>query len=159
MTGLFPGPFAGRNTFRNRQSSDVLASPNGDADCGQCGANEVAGRVPDQGAAGCGGAQRSAPAGGAAYGMPRNSSVAPATLPWTRPVLVTASGPPLVPCAAVPPPIAAAVEHAASVPAARMIAAIRALGRPLVPSARIGGLLSAGSSRCPVLPCSRAENP
>jgi hypothetical protein len=48
----------------------------------------------------------------------------------------------LLPCAAVPPPVAAAVEHAASVPVARMIAAIRVLGRPPVPSARIGGLLS-----------------
>src|SRR5215470_9289156 len=132
MTGRCAGPRAGRYTFRNRQSSDVLACPNGDADCGQCGANEVAGRIPDQCAAGCGGAQRSAPVGGAAYGMPRNSSAAPAALPRTGPVPVTATGPPLAVCAATsvpvatPPLDAAAVEHAASAPAARMIAAIRA---------------------------------
>jgi hypothetical protein len=67
----------GVKTFRKRQSSDILAWPKGDGGCGQCGANWVASRTPGQLAAGCGGRHRSAPTGGAAYGMPRNSSTAP----------------------------------------------------------------------------------
>ena len=89
MTGRFracaPG---GVKTFRYRQSSDVLATPNGDAGCAQCGAKLVAWRTPRQDAAGCGGCQRSAPTGGAAYGMPRYSSVPPAVAPCTAPPAV-----------------------------------------------------------------------
>ena len=48
----------------------------------------MATRVPCQGAAGRGGCQRSAPTGGAAYGMPRNSSPAAAALPRTAPSAV-----------------------------------------------------------------------
>src|ERR1700759_2356130 len=95
MTGL-PAPGArwlGVKTFRYRQSSDVLAWPNGDADCGQCGANLVASRTPGQLAAGCGGCPRSAPSGGAAYGRPRNSSTAPLARPRTAPPAVRATGP------------------------------------------------------------------
>src|SRR5579864_9447175 len=83
----------GVKTFRNRQFSDVLARPNGPASCGQCGANVVASRTPDQLAAGCGGCQRSAPTGGAAYGMPRISSTAPLATPWSAPLAVPATGP------------------------------------------------------------------
>src|SRR5580658_11388672 len=83
----------GVKTLRNRQFSDVLASPKGPASCGQCGANCVAARTPDQLAAGCGGRQRSAPTGGAAYGMPRNSSTAPLARPRTAPLAVPATGP------------------------------------------------------------------
>src|SRR5580692_4941116 len=86
-------PWLGVKTFRNRQSSDVLAWPKGEATCGQCGANVVASRTPDQLAAGCGGCQRSAPTGGAAYGMPRNSSTAPLATPRTAPLAVPATGP------------------------------------------------------------------
>ncbi len=96
MTGLSaPGrqPL-GVKTFRYRQSSDVLAWPNGPASCGQCGANAVAARTPDQLAAGCGGCHRSGPTGGAAYGMPRNSSTAPSARPRTAPLAVTVTGPP-----------------------------------------------------------------
>src|SRR5690348_5184051 len=44
--------------------------------------------MPDQGAGGRGGCQRSAPTGGAAYGMPRNSSVAATAWPRTVPSAV-----------------------------------------------------------------------
>src|SRR5580700_9990776 len=89
-------PWPGVKTFRNRQSSDVLAWPKGVASCGQCGANVVASRTPDQLAAGCGGCQRSAPTGGAAYGMPRNSSTAPLATPRTAPFAVPVTGPPVL---------------------------------------------------------------
>src|SRR5215472_840073 len=85
----------GVKTFRKRQSSDVLPCPNGDGDCGQCGANRVASRTPCQLAAGCGGCHRSAPTGGAAYGMPRNSSTAPLATPRTGPLAVPLTGPAL----------------------------------------------------------------
>src|SRR5215471_3935602 len=86
--------WAGVKTFRYRQSSDVLPWPNGEGSCGQCGANCVASRTPDQLAAGCGGCQRSAPTGGAAYGMPRNSLTAPLARPRTAPLSVPVTGPP-----------------------------------------------------------------
>ena len=44
----------------------VLATPNGDPGCGQCGAKLVAARTPCQRAAGCGARQRRSPTGGAA---------------------------------------------------------------------------------------------
>src|SRR5579863_365687 len=107
MTGWSPPPL-GVNTFRNRQFSDVLPWPNGPATCGQCGANCVASRTPGQPAAGCGGCQRNAPTGGAAYGMPRNSSTAPLAKPRTGPLAVPATGPlPLVPATGPLPPAAA----------------------------------------------------
>src|SRR5580658_6480753 len=108
----------GVKTLRNRQSSDVLASPNGPATCGQCGANCVAARTPDQLAAGCGGCHRSAPTGGAAYGMPRNSSTAPLARPRTAPSAVTATGPP--PVAGCPPRVPALTAGAAATRAARV---------------------------------------
>ena len=42
----------GVKTFGKRQSSDMLACPNGVAACGHPGANRVASRTPDQLAAG-----------------------------------------------------------------------------------------------------------
>src|SRR5256885_12677991 len=48
---------AGVNTFRYRQFSDELATPNEDDGCGQCGAKLVAARTPGQGAAGPRGCQ------------------------------------------------------------------------------------------------------
>src|SRR5258708_40032673 len=48
--------------------------------------------MPCQGATGCGGCQRSAPTGGAAYGMPRYSAVSPAALPRTEPSAVRTTG-------------------------------------------------------------------
>src|ERR1700690_3120119 len=81
----------GVKTFRNRQFSDVLAWPKGDAGCGQCGANWVASRTPGQLAAGWGGGPPRAPpsppgvlalpAGAAATRAPR---VTPATASRVR---------------------------------------------------------------------------
>src|SRR5215472_3646682 len=102
----------GVKTFRNRQSSDVLPWPNGVAGCGQCGANCVASRTPDQLAAGCGGRQRSAPTGGAAYGIPRNSSTAPFATPRTGPLAVPVTGP--LPLAAARPPMVLALTAGAA---------------------------------------------
>src|SRR5580704_10331754 len=106
MTGEPACWWLGVKTFRKRQSSDVLAWPKGDADCAQCGANWVASRTPDQLAAGCGGCHRRAPTGGAAYGMPRNSSAAPLARPRTAPLAVPTTGP-LAPAAARPPRVLA----------------------------------------------------
>src|SRR5580658_9736881 len=49
--------------------------------------------MPVHEAAGCGGRQRSGPTGGAAYGMPRNSSVRPAVLPRRVPPVVVTTSP------------------------------------------------------------------
>src|SRR5690348_8736939 len=49
--------------------------------------------MPCQGAGGRGGCQRSAPTGGAAYGMPRNSSVAATAVPRTEPPAVATTRP------------------------------------------------------------------
>src|ERR1700759_3215395 len=96
ITGRFLAPWvlAGVKTLRYRQFSDELATPNEDDGCGQCGAKLVALRTPGQGAAGRGGCQRSAPTGGAAYGMPRNSSVAATVLPRMVPAAVEKVRPP-----------------------------------------------------------------
>src|SRR5712692_10111610 len=109
----------GVKTFRNRQSSDVLAWPKGDGSCGQCGANWVASRMPGQLAAGCGGRQRSAPTGGAAYGMPRNSSTAPFARPRTAPLAVPTDGP-LALAAGCPPRVLALTAGAAATRAPRV---------------------------------------
>src|ERR1700733_6704212 len=81
------------NTFRNRQFSDVLAWPNGDAAWGQCGPNCVASRTPFQRAAGCGARQRSAPTGGGGDGRAGKSPIAPFASPRTAPSLVPTTGP------------------------------------------------------------------
>jgi hypothetical protein len=105
----------------------VLATPNADDGCGQCGAKLVAARTPGQGLGGCGGRQRSAPTGGAAYGMPRNWSVAATAFPRTAPSAVATVRPPLVVAllVALPPElrpglevglmVAVALVHAAAV--------------------------------------------
>ena len=76
-------------TFRDRQSSFVLGGPSSDASCGQGLPNAVAFRVPCQAACGRGGRQRSAPTGGAAYGIPRKLRIPAATFPRTAPATVT----------------------------------------------------------------------
>ena len=106
----------GVKTFRKRQSSDVLACPKGEAGCGQCGPNCVASRTPGQLAAGWGGCHRSAPTGGAAYGMPRNSSTDPLDVPRTAPLAVPTTGPP----GAGFPPVFALAAGTAAVSAPRM---------------------------------------
>src|SRR3954451_8560320 len=121
ITGRLPvlAP-AGVNTLRYRQFSDALATPNEDDGCGQCGAKLVAARTPGQRAAGRGGCQRSAPTGGAAYGMPRNSSVAATALPRTAPPAVDTTRLPLWPTPGaelrlgVEPVVAVAVVQAAA---------------------------------------------
>jgi hypothetical protein len=50
---------------QGREFSGVLASPKADADCGQCGANAVAARMPPQRTGASGACQRSGPTGGA----------------------------------------------------------------------------------------------
>src|ERR1019366_6242099 len=52
----------------------MLATPDGEGGCGQCGATCVASRTPCQRPAGCGGRQRSEPTGGGAEGMATNFS-------------------------------------------------------------------------------------
>src|SRR5579863_5750232 len=97
--------------FRNRQFWLVLVTGTPVATlpvCGQSLPGLVASLVPCHGAAGCGGRQRSAPTGGAAYGMPRNSLARPVRNPLTRPSRVpTTSGSnpdPARPAAAAPGP-------------------------------------------------------
>src|SRR5882757_11401059 len=86
---------------------------------GWCGANWVASRTPGQLAAGCGGRHRSAPTGGAAYGMPRNSSAAPLARPRTAPLAVPTTGP-LALAAAGPPRVLALTAGAAATRAPRV---------------------------------------
>src|SRR6266699_5073339 len=72
--------------------------------------------MPDQGAAGRGGCQRSAPTGGAAYGMPRNSSPAATAWPRTAPPTVVTTGAlaALAPALLLAPGVAVALVHAAA---------------------------------------------
>src|ERR1700719_678302 len=62
----------GANTLRNRQSSFKVPLPNCDNGWAQWPPNRVASTVPDGLWGACGGRQRSAPTGGAAYRIPRN---------------------------------------------------------------------------------------
>src|SRR5262249_9154199 len=65
----------------------IVSSP-----CGHAGPNAVASRTFGQVGVGCGGFQRSAPIGGAAYGIPRNTASVPSRVPRTQPpVVITAS--------------------------------------------------------------------
>src|SRR5215468_5325675 len=118
----------GVKTFRYRQSSDVLARPNGVAACGQCGANCVASRTPDQLTEGCGGCHRNAPTGGVAYGMPRNSFTAPTVSPRTGPLAVPVTGPP-GPAAACPARVFALAKSATR-PLTRLVADVFAAATP-----------------------------
>src|SRR4051812_37363020 len=92
MTGC-PPPVAGAYTFRYKQSSLVDGEPNGDAPCAQCGASSVASRSAVNAAGATGGFQRSAPTGGAAYGMPRKLRMVAVALPRTGPAVVITRGP------------------------------------------------------------------
>jgi hypothetical protein len=87
MTGNGPAP-TGAYTFRYKQSSEVLAVPNGLADWAQWGAKEVAASGELQAAAGWGGIQRRLPTGGAAYGIPKNSRMVEVPVPATTPLSV-----------------------------------------------------------------------
>src|SRR5690242_17943851 len=84
MTGRRDGPTSGVHTFTvNHSSDDVIR-----IGCGGGGPNSSASRTPFQGSCGTGAAKRSGPTGGAAYGIPRNVSTPPTSLPRTLPVVV-----------------------------------------------------------------------
>lgn len=68
ITGRSLDGSAGRHTLMNRQSS--LVGPVLDGDRHES-PNDVASNVVDHGVGGCGGCQRRAPTGGAAYGIPQ----------------------------------------------------------------------------------------
>src|SRR4026207_1818793 len=68
---------AGAHTLRNRQSSDMAAVEPGQARCGQSAQSLVASRTSFHGVTGCGGRQRLAPTGGAAYGIPLKAATSP----------------------------------------------------------------------------------
>src|SRR4051794_16666316 len=82
-TGWRP-PVAGFQTLRYRQSSLEL----GTVGLRHSLANCVAARGAVHGAGAFGGAQRSAPTGGCAYGMPSHSPTPLATVPQTGPLVV-----------------------------------------------------------------------
>src|SRR5271165_4531464 len=97
MTGKPPRPVtAGVYTFRYRQFSDVLVVITPVATLpvwAQAGPIRSAFLMPFHRGAGCGGRHRRAPAGGAAYGMPKNSRTLRAYSPRTAPLSVrTTSG-------------------------------------------------------------------
>src|SRR4051812_10012679 len=66
--------------------------------CGATKPNVSHTRTPLHGSAGAGGRNRRSPVGGAAYGMPRNTTRSPSSTPWSEPSLVSTttdiSGPP-----------------------------------------------------------------
>src|SRR5579883_1526811 len=92
ITGFSVCGAFGVHTLSTRQSSlVVLSKPPPCSEVliwGQAGPSFVAGFVPLQAGAGCGGRKRSAPTGGAAYGMPRNARVVPSLAPSTEPCMV-----------------------------------------------------------------------
>ena len=97
ITGRAPSSTAGVTTLRVRQSSSQSGSgpvsrpPSAPAACHDTGPNRVASRVSAHGSAGSGGRNRSGPVGGAAYGMPANSTMPSFSRPRTAPVVVMAT--------------------------------------------------------------------
>src|SRR6266850_7908909 len=84
-----PCAFGGAQTLMNRQSSLPAFGPFFPAaGCVQMLPTAVAFNVAVQGATGWGGAQRSLPTGGAAYGMPSHSFTPFTTMPQTAPLAV-----------------------------------------------------------------------
>src|SRR3954447_14473540 len=69
ITGAPGSLLLGRQTFRYRQSSSVLAGDCCEGGCGHGLANSVSCRTSSHGSAVCGAFQRSAPTGGFAYGI------------------------------------------------------------------------------------------
>jgi len=88
--------FFGVHTLSVRQSSDwpaAYGSISGyGCPCGQLRPSRSALSTPLQGAAGCGGFQRSAPTGGAAYGTPVKSSTPAVSTPSSAPVSIVTRG-------------------------------------------------------------------
>src|SRR6059036_3256116 len=93
ITGRPAAPGSGVHTLRLRQSSPttsglkylVRSGLGSSVGCGQPAPDVVASRTPDHGAGGCGGRNRLAPNGGAAYGMPLNAVTPFALSARTRP--------------------------------------------------------------------------
>src|ERR1700729_3901399 len=99
MTGSPAAPRSGENTLTVSQSSGSASGAAGDIgvtrtpDCGGGGPNAVASRVPSQGRAGRGAANRRSPTGGWANGMPRKTAMSAALRrPRTRPLAVRTTG-------------------------------------------------------------------
>ena len=124
---------AGRQTFRNRQSSDGARGAGAPAGgggpnrpCMQLAPYSAAWRTPVHGAAGWGGRHRRSPTGGAAKGMPLKETTPSSTTPCTSP-LSTRTSDCACPRAAVPTLVAAASaasEHARSLVTLEPIAAL-----------------------------------
>src|SRR4051812_38998982 len=100
-------PPGGFHTFRKRQSS----LDEGTVGLRHSFPNAVAANGVVHRAGACGGAQRRAPTGGAAYGIPSHSPTPLTTIPHTGPLLVRTSVP------GAQPGAAAAVREAATVAA------------------------------------------
>src|SRR5215471_1675869 len=84
-----PCASGGAQTLMNRQSSLPLFGPDFPiCGCVQISPKAVALSVAVQDSAGCGGAQRRSPTGGAAYGMPSHSIAPLTTIPQTGPLEV-----------------------------------------------------------------------
>src|ERR1700683_4079133 len=99
MTGSPAAPGSGVNTLTVSQSSgSVPGAPGGagviaEADCGGGGPNALASRMPSHTRAGRGAANRSAPVGGSANGMPRKTAMPSAPRrPRTSPLAVRTTG-------------------------------------------------------------------
>src|SRR5687767_8109754 len=95
MTGR-GAPAVCAHTLIDRQSSlrcaaPLGSAPVGDGDCGHAGPNVVAARTADHDGGAAGGANRRAPIGAAAYGMPRKIARSPMTAPRTGPDWVETS--------------------------------------------------------------------
>src|SRR5436190_1400155 len=98
MTGSPAPPSSGENTLTVSQSSGSApgatgaVGPSMNADCGGGGPNMSASRTPSHGRAGCGAANRRAPTGGWANGMPRNTATPFSARPRTCPAAVRTTG-------------------------------------------------------------------
>src|SRR4249919_4056295 len=98
MTGSPAPPSSGENTLTVSQSSGSApgatgaVGPSMNADCGGGGPNMSASRTPSHGRAGCGAANRRAPTGGWANGMPRKTATPFSARPRTCPAAVRTTG-------------------------------------------------------------------
>src|SRR6185437_9792244 len=98
MTGSAAPPGSGENTLTVSQSSGSAPGATGaegasrSPDCGGGGPNMAASRTPSQALAGCGAANRRAPTGGWANGMPRKTATPFSTRPRTCPAAVRTTG-------------------------------------------------------------------
>src|SRR5438874_218835 len=98
MTGSAAPPGSGENTLTVSQSSGSAPGATGaegessKADWGGGGPNMAASRTPSQGRAGCGAANRRAPTGGWANGMPRKTATPFSTRPRTCPAAARTTG-------------------------------------------------------------------